>query len=144
MESFKEFLKKSYIFILIFVLAFALRCVGIIKKDCMFFDSTSSIVITTPNNIGPEGRTFKKTWKDFDFISGKVYTGKELKKAFFETSANPTEILKDITSTIHIEKVDDLADYSDLIKKSQNIGITAGASTPDYLINEVLNKLKQY
>ena len=54
------------------------------------------------------------------------------------------EILKDITSTIHIEKVDDLADYSDLIQKSQNIGITAGASTPDYLINEVLNKLKQY
>lgn len=62
-------------------------------------------------------------------------------------SANTTHlatIVKDITNTIHIENENELEDYKEIIQKSLNIGITAGASTPDDIINNVVNKLKTY
>ena len=60
-------------------------------------------------------------------------------------SANTThlaEILKDITSTIHIETSEELDEYKDLIEKSQKISITAGASTPQNIIDKVIEKIK--
>ena len=60
-------------------------------------------------------------------------------------SANTThlaEILKDITKTIHIECADELDLYKDLIEMSENISITAGASTPQNIIEAVVNKLE--
>lgn len=60
-------------------------------------------------------------------------------------SANTThlaEILKNITSTVHIETSEELNLYKDLIDKSQKISITAGASTPQNIIDEVIEKLK--
>lgn len=59
-------------------------------------------------------------------------------------SANTThlaEILKDITNTIHIENAEELENYKDLITNSQEIAITAGASTPQDIIEEVINTL---
>lgn len=61
-------------------------------------------------------------------------------------SANTThlaEILKDITSTIHIETSEELDAYKDLIENSQNISITAGASTPQNLINKVIENIQR-
>ncbi len=61
-------------------------------------------------------------------------------------SANTThlaEILKDITNTIHIENDTELEQYRDLIESSQNISITAGASTPQNIIEKVLETLKR-
>lgn len=55
-----------------------------------------------------------------------------------------TEILKDITNTIHIETTDDLFQYKDIIENSLNIGITAGASTPDNIIKEVINQINKF
>ena len=60
-------------------------------------------------------------------------------------SANTThlaEILKDITKTIHIENDDELDMYSDLLLSSNNISVTAGASTPQNVINNVYNKIE--
>lgn len=60
-------------------------------------------------------------------------------------SANTThlaEILKDVTQTILIETDEELENYDELLDNAKNIGVTAGASTPDYVINKVLNKLK--
>lgn len=60
-------------------------------------------------------------------------------------SANTThlaEILKDITTTIHIENDTELDRYKDLIKNAQKIGITAGASTPQSIIEKVVAKLE--
>lgn len=63
-----------------------------------------------------------------------------------KNSANTThlaEILEKITPTVHIESAEDLDIKSDTIKNAQNIGVTAGASTPENLINEVINILKK-
>lgn len=60
-------------------------------------------------------------------------------------SANTThlaEILKNISGTIHIEDDTELDMYQEIITKAQNIGITAGASTPETIIQNVINKIK--
>ncbi len=62
-------------------------------------------------------------------------------------SANTThlaEILSGITKTIHIETDDELQNFDELIKNANNIGVTAGASTPDMIIENVMNKLNNY
>lgn len=62
-------------------------------------------------------------------------------------SANTThlaELLKKITKTIHIESDYELNDYTDIIQKANKIGVTAGASTPDSIINKVIDKLNKY
>ncbi len=59
-------------------------------------------------------------------------------------SANTThlaEITKNITSTIHIEAEQELEKYRELIENSQKIAITAGASTPQSVIDKVVEKL---
>lgn len=63
-----------------------------------------------------------------------------------KNSANTThlaDICKNITTTIHIELAKELDFYEELIKKSQNIGISAGASTPQNIIDEVINEIKR-
>ncbi len=60
-------------------------------------------------------------------------------------SANTThlaEILSKITTTLHIEDDIELENYKELIQNANNIGITAGASTPDYIIKRIEEKLK--
>lgn len=61
-------------------------------------------------------------------------------------SANTThlaEILCHIARTIHIETDEELDNYTDIVKNAKNIGVTAGASTPDYIINKVIEKLSK-
>lgn len=61
-------------------------------------------------------------------------------------SANTThlaEILKPITSTIHIETSQELGQYKDLIDKSERISVTAGASTPQKVIDDVIESLNR-
>ena len=60
-------------------------------------------------------------------------------------SANTThlaEILTGLADTIHIENADELENYRDKINSSEKIAVTAGASTPDYIIENVINKIK--
>lgn len=62
-------------------------------------------------------------------------------------SANTThlaEILTGITDTIHIETAEELKQYKSLIEKSNNIGVTAGASTPQNIIEDVITELKTF
>ena len=59
-------------------------------------------------------------------------------------SANTThlaEILKDITKTIHIENAEELEVYRDLIENADKIAVTAGASTPQDIIESVIKTL---
>ena len=60
-------------------------------------------------------------------------------------SANTThlaEILSGITQTIHIENDEELKNYKSIIEKSKDIAVTAGASTPQTVIEKVLNELQ--
>ncbi|MBR1461298.1 4-hydroxy-3-methylbut-2-enyl diphosphate reductase [bacterium] len=62
-----------------------------------------------------------------------------------KNSANTThlaDICTEFTSTIHIESEKELDKYQEIIAKSQNIGITAGASTPQSIIDKVIDKLE--
>lgn len=62
-------------------------------------------------------------------------------------SANTThlaEILSDITKTIHIESAEELVDYKELIEQNDDISITAGASTPQNIIEKVIEELEKY
>ena len=62
-----------------------------------------------------------------------------------KTSANTShlaEILSDITKTVHIETEDELIKYEQDIMDAQSIGVTAGASTPEYIINNVINAIE--
>lgn len=61
-------------------------------------------------------------------------------------SANTThlaQIVQEITQTIHIENVEDLKNNIEKIEKAKNIGITAGASTPDNLIQKVIEEIEK-
>ncbi len=61
-------------------------------------------------------------------------------------SANTThlaEILEGITNTIHLETTDDLVQFKEIIKNANNIGITAGASTPDNIIKDVTEQINK-
>lgn len=61
-------------------------------------------------------------------------------------SANTThlaEILKNCTNTIHIENDSELDEYKELFKNIEKIGVTAGASTPQNVINNVISKIKE-
>lgn len=60
-------------------------------------------------------------------------------------SANTThlaEILKGVSKTIHIEDDNELKSYENIINDANNISITAGASTPENIIQNVIKKLK--
>ena len=62
-----------------------------------------------------------------------------------KNSANTThlaDIANEFTKTIHIESSDELSDHSNLINKSKKIGVSAGASTPQNVIDSVITKLK--
>ncbi len=61
-------------------------------------------------------------------------------------SANTThlaEILKDITRTVHIENDNELDEFCDIISASQKISVTAGASTPQNVIEKVVEKISK-
>ena len=63
-----------------------------------------------------------------------------------KTSANTThlaQICEPITKTIHVETENDLDNYKDFINKVENIAITAGASTPQSLIEKVIKKIEK-
>lgn len=63
-----------------------------------------------------------------------------------KNSANTThlaDLTKKITKTIHIETANELENYIETVNQSDSIGVTAGASTPQGVINEVVEKLSK-
>lgn len=63
-----------------------------------------------------------------------------------KSSANTThlaEIIGKNTKTIHIETKEELKNYQEIIINAKKIGVTAGASTPENVINDILTTLRK-
>jgi len=61
-----------------------------------------------------------------------------------KSSANTkhlAEIISPIKKTILIETAEELEQHGEIINKAQKIGVTAGASTPEYVINQVNKRI---
>ncbi len=54
------------------------------------------------------------------------------------------EILRPITQTIHIENDSELDEFKELISASEKISVTAGASTPQNIIEKVVEKINNF
>lgn len=93
------------------------------------------------NTICASTRMRQEEAKDFAKVSDLMVVVGSKKSA---NTTHLAEILKEITKTIHIETDEELDEYSEIIKNSENIAITAGASTPDDIIKKVYNKLLQF
>ncbi len=52
------------------------------------------------------------------------------------------ELCNKETTTIHVEKSSDIE--KKVLEGKETVGITAGASTPDYLIKELIQELEVY
>ncbi|WP_457641113.1 4-hydroxy-3-methylbut-2-enyl diphosphate reductase [Persephonella sp.] len=77
----------------------------------------------------------KRLAKDVDvmIIIGGKHSGNTRRLAQISKALNP--------NTYHIEKADELNPV--WFKNAENIGVSAGASTPDWIIKEVVEKIKE-
>ncbi len=70
---------------------------------------------------------------DLMIIIGGKHSGNTRRLAQISKALNP--------NTYHVEKADELD--SDWFKNAENIGVSAGASTPDWIIKEVVKRIKE-
>ena len=70
---------------------------------------------------------------DVMIIIGGKHSGNTNRLAQISKSLNP--------NTYHIEKADELQE--EWFKNAKSVGVSAGASTPDWIINEVVERLKE-
>jgi 4-hydroxy-3-methylbut-2-enyl diphosphate reductase len=70
-------------------------------------------------------------------------SGKTCKEEALSSPIDRTDklVLNQNNNIIHIETYKELDSYRDLLSKVNKIGITAGASTPDNVINEVIKDI---
>ncbi len=122
------------------------RKVGVVVQTTQMV-STLNLVVNYLNNIAKEVLIYNTICQS---TSMRQKEAKELAKESdlmivvgSRKSANTThlaEILKDYTKTIHIENDSELK--KEMLQNADSIGITAGASTPESIINNVIEKIK--
>ena len=96
-------------------------------------------ILTVQNTICPSTTLRQNEAKELASVSDLMVVVGSKKSA---NTTHLAELITNITKTIHIENEDELSDFSTLIQKSNKIGITAGASTPDDIINNVYKKIE--
>ena len=100
--------------------------------------STICKVLKVENTICPSTSLRQKEAKKLAQISDLMVVVGSKKSA---NTTHLAEILSQITKTIHIEHQNELINYKTIIDTAENIGVTAGASTPDSIINDVIDRL---
>ena len=122
------------------------RKVGVVVQTTQMVSSLN-LVVNYLNTIAKEVHIFNTICQS---TAMRQKEAKELAKesdlmiVVSKKSANTThlaEILKDCTKTIHIENDEEL--NKDLLIGVDSIGITAGASTPQKIIDKVINVIKK-
>ena len=110
-------------------------------NEILNYLTTISKEIKIYNTICNSTQMRQKEARDLAEISDLVVVVGSKKSA---NTSHLAEILREITKTIHIENDKELSNYDEVIKLSESITITAGASTPDEIIKKVYEKLSQY
>ena len=124
------------------------RRVGVVVQTTQMVSSLN-LIVNYLNNIAKEVLIYNTICQS---TAMRQKEAKELAKESdlmvvvgSKKSANTThlaEILKDFTKTIHIENDTELNEYKEIFKSAKNIGITAGASTPQIIIDKVIKTIK--
>jgi 4-hydroxy-3-methylbut-2-enyl diphosphate reductase len=112
-----------------------------VLNEILSYLTTIAKEIKVHNTICNSTQMRQKEARDLAKISDLVVVVGSKKSA---NTTHLAEILKEITQTIHIETEEELVLYEDILHSSDNIAITAGASTPDDVIQKVYNKLSEY
>ncbi|MBU0535338.1 MAG: 4-hydroxy-3-methylbut-2-enyl diphosphate reductase [Nanoarchaeota archaeon] len=106
-----------------------------VSEKIRSIDPDARIVNTICNATHERQESAKKTAKEADLM---LVIGDK-------SSANTnklTELCSEITETKHIENASELDES--WFKGKKSVGITAGASTPDWIVDDVIEKLKRF
>ena len=124
--------------------------VGVVVQTTQMISTLNSIVdyLTTiakeihiANTICPSTSMRQNEAKELAKTSGLMVVVGSKKSA---NTTHLAEILKNITNTIHIEKAEELDEFKDLINENDDVSVTAGASTPQNIIDEVIKRLNSF
>ena len=124
--------------------------IGVVVQTTQMISTLNSIVdyLTTiakeihiANTICPSTSMRQNEAKELAKTSGLMVVVGSKKSA---NTTHLAEILKNITNTIHIEKAEELDEFKDLINENDDISVTAGASTPQNIIDEVIKCLNSF
>ena len=124
--------------------------VGVVVQTTQMISTLNSIIdyLTTiakeihiANTICPSTSMRQNEAKELAKTSGLMVVVGSKKSA---NTTHLAEILKNITKTIHIERAEELDEFKDLINENDDISVTAGASTPQNIIDEVIKRLNNF
>ncbi len=124
--------------------------VGVVVQTTQMISTLNSIIdyLTTiakeihiANTICPSTSMRQNEAKELAKTSGLMVVVGSKKSA---NTTHLAEILKNITKTIHIERAEELDEFKDLINENDDISVTAGASTPQNIIDEVIKRLNSF
>ena len=90
---------------LVFCLTFSMRVYAINHKTTVFLDDPVSFIVSTPNNLTPDGNFFKDYWIRLNIDNGKNYKIYDIKKSLFESKTDIKSIYKDL-KTLHERSLD--------------------------------------
>ena len=93
---FVDYLKKFYIYLIIFFLGLGFRIYALSTEPELHIDEPSSFVVATVGNNLDENIIFKPTWNHFYFKYDKEYKAKKVQDAFFVAQKSPSSIIKDL------------------------------------------------
>ena len=91
------------------------------------------------NTICPSTSMRQKEAKELALENDLIIVTGSKKSA---NTSHLAEIVKNSAKTIHIEDDTELKNYKSIINNAENIAVTAGASTPQAVIEKVVNELK--
>ena len=79
---FRNFIKNSYIYFLIFLLGLGLRIYALSTYPPLHIDEPCTFAVSTSASELDKGIRFKKSWNDFAFRYGQEYSSQEIQRAF--------------------------------------------------------------
>ena len=96
--KFIEFMKKFYIYILIFIVGLGFRAYALSTQPALHIDEPCSFAGTSTSNELDKGVRFKRKWDDFNLTYGKEYKAGDIRKTLFIGEKTVPSVLKDLNT----------------------------------------------